>query len=87
MRNEMRIAKTGEEISPRAASKLRKTTHFFERILTSKEACTIAPKSESQNGQWVCVDCGEVFQNNMQAHGHTSSHRRAWWTGERFEEP
>ncbi len=84
----LRFAKAGEMLTAKAASKLRRTARFFEPLLSTKEGCTIAPKTEGLNtGQWVCADCGEVFQNNAMAHSHAPSHRRVWWTGERFEEP
>ncbi len=83
----LKIAKAGEVVSPKAAAKLRKRHRFFEHVLSTKEGCTIYPDSKQSGGQWVCVDCGEIFMNNLGAQGHAKSHRRAWWTGERFEEP
>lgn len=80
-------AKAGQQLSARAASKLRKTSNYFEHFLKTCEACTIQPKSDAKNGQWICADCGEIFQNNMMAQNHSISHRRTWWTGEHFEEP
>lgn len=29
----------------------------------------------------------KMFQNNGMMHGHARSHRRAWWTNGRFEQP
>lgn len=85
--DKIKMAKAGEEISAKAASKLRKMNRFFERLLTTKESVTVKPKSDATSGQWICADCGEVFQNNMGAHMHSKSHRRVWWTGTDFEEP
>lgn len=87
MSGERRNAKAGEAISAKAAAKLRKTARIFEQILATKDGCTIAPKSQTVTGQWVCADCGRVLPNNFSAATHTTRHRLAWWTGERFEEP
>jgi hypothetical protein len=85
-RKEPGVAKAGEKFKPNARAKLRQLMiwegepdEFF--VAHTKTAGV-------NNGQFVCADCGEVFQNNMQAWAHSPlSHRRAWWTGERFEEP
>lgn len=87
MSEKMKTAKAGDELTARAACNMRKASRFWESFLTTKEACTVQPKSDAQAGQWVCIDCGAHLRNNFEAHGHTKSHRRAWWTGERFEEP
>lgn len=83
----MKVAKAGDELTGRATMKLRSSAEFWRRVLSTKEGITVAPKSDTQGGQWVCVDCGEAFQNNMTAHSHVKSPRRAWWTGDRFEAP
>lgn len=80
-------AKAGEQIQAKAAAKLKRLNRFFEALLSTREGCTIQPKSDAKNGQWACADCGEVFQNNGMAGSHAKSHRLMWWTGEHFEEP
>jgi hypothetical protein len=85
--SERGMAKAGDPISARAAARLRRTAPFFARILGTKEGCIVHPKSPGTGGQWVCAHCGEAFQNNAMAFSHPKSHRLAWWTGERFEEP
>jgi hypothetical protein len=84
-----KVAKAGEKISAKAMAKLRKLAPRVFGTLTTKESVTVQPKNPAvQHGQWICADCGEVFQNNMGAHWHEpESHRRVWWTGEHFEEP
>lgn len=83
-----RNAKAGEELSAKAAARLRKMFPFMARVLSTKEACTVASKDPTHDhGQWICIDCGEPLPNNMMANMHAKSHRLAWWTGERFEEP
>lgn len=84
----MKTAKAGEKITAKAAANLRKSFGaVFSHVLSTPEGCTIQPKTDAKDGQWICVDCGEPFQNNMMAHNHTKSHRLAWWTGLHFEEP
>ena len=79
-------AKAGESISERAIKKLKLVwPRVFERW--TAEDFIVKPKGTSQDGQWICADCGEIFQNNMMAWSHSDSHRRVWWTGTDFEEP
>ena len=92
-------AKAGDKISAKASAKLRKSDphgHFFPGVsgrmpeAEAKEWCTVAPKSTGDHGQWVCIDCGELPQNNMMAQSHASSHRVAWRNADndgRLEEP
>ena len=47
----------------------------------------VQPKSGTQQGQWMCADCGDVFANNLQMWGHPKKHRIGWWTGTHMEEP
>jgi hypothetical protein len=83
-----KIAKAGEQLSARAVSHMKANwPRTFKRELTTKEAITIKPKSDTKQGQWFCADCGHAFQNNLQVWAHSNSHRRVWWTGEHFEEP
>lgn len=81
-------AKKGDNLTPKAKAKLRKTFRFMKHILVDAESCTVQPKNpENQRGQWGCIDCGEMLLNNLGADMHTKSHRLAWWTGTYFEEP
>lgn len=82
-----RTAKSGEQISAKAASRMRRDYPMMKDVLVTREATTVHPKSDAKGGQWACTSCGEFFQNNMQAQGHVTSHKLAWWTGTQFEEP
>lgn len=81
VRNGPKTAKAGEPVKVKALTKLQKR---FPNI-----SGTIQPKPEnaSPSGQWACADCGDAFRNNLEAHGHTKTHRLAWWTGVHLEEP
>lgn len=81
-----KLAKHGEELTAKACHNLRRKIPFMAHILVDKASCTVQTKSDTKSGQWVCISCGEPFQNNMQAHSHTESHKLAWWTGDHFEE-
>ncbi len=88
-----RFAKAGEEMSAKAMSSLKKNhPHMFGRGFDTKESITIKAKSASVQGQWMCADCGEAFQNNMGASQHQTKHvrhRLVWWSSlhTQFEEP
>lgn len=88
-----RFAKAGEEMSARAMSALKKNyPRMFGRGFDTKESITIKPKSPTVQGQWMCADCGEAFQNNMGASQHQTRHahhRLVWWASAagQFEEP
>lgn len=58
------LAKAGDKLSAKAGANLRKQSDFWSRLLT-EAVCTVAPKSDAKDGRWVCIDCGEMFQNNM----------------------
>lgn len=77
-------AKAGERVSLQAINKLKKLTRFDDYTPI------VQPKSEGPNGQWICIDCGELPPNNMSAWWHADSHpkhRLAWLTAGRIEEP
>lgn len=82
------MAQAGQKVHARAAAKLRKT---FPRMFPigdeHKELYVVQPKSDAAQGRWCCIDCGTFMQNNLESSMHAPSHRQAWWTGERFEEP
>lgn len=82
--NGPKTAKAGDDLTPKALRKLRKLTRL-------EIPGTVQPKPKGEldptRGQWVCIDCGDPMQNNMQAHGHTKTHRLGWWTGVHVEEP
>lgn len=84
--SERRFAKSGDMISAKAGAKLRKR---FRGLFDSREACLVHPKSEGDGGQWLCIDCGEVFANNLEASSHPKSHRLAWrsFTSGKLEVP
>ena len=83
----MAEAKAGDELTAKAAAKLRKKHRMMAEVLTTKESCVVQTKTKAKDGQWICITCGDVFDNNMQAHGHPVSHKLAWWTNLHFEEP
>lgn len=83
-REEIRTAKAGETIGKGA----RRNLSRLLRIPLSKVQTIVANRSDTQDGQWVCADCDEVFSNNMQAHGHAEiGHRLGWWCNGQIEEP
>ena len=80
-RNGPKTAKAGELVAERALKKLRKRFPNIPNTIQPK------PENASPSGQWVCIDCGDPMQNNLEAHGHTKTHRLGWWTGVHVEEP
>ena len=89
MGDERKIAKEGDVLSARAGAKLRKSlpAALFQARFGTREKCTVRAKGAGQQGQWICVDCGELPENNMQVHGHAKSHRIAWLGPEGIEVP
>jgi hypothetical protein len=87
--DKMTTASAAETLAPKAVKRLRKDhPRIFGDLLKHDGEHVIAPASDEKTGQWVCADCGEVFQNNLMAHNHRpKSHRRVWWTGTQFESP
>lgn len=85
MTDKITTARAGDTVSPKAMKRL--FGHMHEAVRASIPT-KVQPKSDAKHGQWVCIDCGESFDNNMMAGSHTpAKHRRAWWTGEHMEEP
>lgn len=85
-------AKAGDVISADARRRLAKLLGGPRRLAISAIQIAVAPKSAGTNGQWICIDCGELPQNNMQAWGHMDErpgHRLAWRNFEsgKIEEP
>lgn len=81
-----RTAKAGEELAAKAVKRLTGTFPHMRDLLVG-DGLRVQPKSDAKSGQWGCVDCGEMLQNNMSAQGHNAKHRLAWWVGLHFEEP
>lgn len=71
---DLRPAKAGDVVTAKALKALaRAGGHAVETI--------VRPKTEGNAGQWFCIDCGELPQNNMGAWGHAEAHpkhRFAW---------
>ena len=80
-------AKAGDSITSVARAKL-----GMARGMTGPwPDATVALKTPGGNGQWVCVTCGQTFENNAQAMGHEADHGRhrlAWlsFTTQNIEE-
>lgn len=74
------IVKAGERFAPKALAVLRK-----RRVELTEEV--VQPKSDIRQGQWMCVDCGDILANNLEIWGHPKKHRIGWWTGTQVEEP
>jgi ribosomal protein L37AE/L43A len=83
----MSNAKAGDKVTAKAASRIRKVSDYHARIVSTPEGCTVQAKSDATQGLWVCVTCGEIFQNNFEAGGHPESHKLGWMTNGRIEEP
>lgn len=78
-------AKAGERVSLRAINRVSKLTRGRTSL-----GHTVEPKSPEPGGQWICIDCGELPQNNMSAWQHADAHpkhRLAWLIAGRIEEP
>lgn len=78
--NERRQVKVGDKITAKAGAKLRRTFNdaVFRCFFGTDEKCTVREKSAGDNGQFICIDCGDLPQNNMMAQSHPKSHRIAW---------
>ena len=74
----MAEAKVGDKLSRKALTVLSKRGLPYSNVVGDKTA--------GQQGQWFCIDCGELPMNNMQAQSHAGSekfasnpdHRMAW---------
>lgn len=84
--DDLTYAKAGDEITAKAGSNIRKKYPNLARCFATKDDCTVKPKSDAKEGRWMCITCGEFFQNNMGSQGHSRTHKRAWWTGTAIEE-
>jgi hypothetical protein len=76
-----KVAAKGDTLSARAGAKLRKvlSAPLFEHYFGTPAKCRVAPKSDDGAvGQWICIDCGELPENNFAMHSHPKSHRIAW---------
>jgi hypothetical protein len=55
---------------------------FTAQAIAHLERCglrsphTIKPKAPGSAGQWVCIDCGYLCQNQIDAHNHAELHNR-----------
>jgi hypothetical protein len=66
-------AKVGDVLTAEAIRELYKRHPLFK----VQDKCALP----NPRGQWVCIDCGEAFNNNMQAGSHEKDkrgHRLAW---------
>lgn len=86
-RREAKLALAGQPISEQARQRL----SDLMRVPLAAIPTHIVPKGSSQQGQWICADCGEPFRNNFEAQFHGEekpAHRLAWRgpTGD-LEEP
>jgi hypothetical protein len=73
-------AKAGDEVSKKALGKL------VARLRGPSPAVNrvVQPKTETEGGQWFCIDCGELPQNNMEAHSHAGDSKYASHPGHRL---
>ena len=67
------LAKSGDKMTAKAGAALCRAG-----LRLTEELTVVQPKAPGEKGQWVCIDCGALPENNMQAHSHTKSHRLAW---------
>lgn len=75
---QMAEAKLGDKCSRKALSVLTKRGLNYDG--------EVHEKTDGSQGQWFCIDCGELPMNNMQAQSHAGSekfaefpkHRMAW---------
>lgn len=82
--NNQGIAKAGDKITAKARKVLE------QRLGYTPE--TVQPKAEGAQGQWFCITCGDLPQNNFQAQTHRDEcpkHKLAWRNFEsgQVEEP
>lgn len=81
-------AKAGDKISDKARKAYARAIgnaplHIVDTV--------VQPKTTGQGGQWFCIDCGELPQNNFSANTHEREkpkHRLAWRSvANNIEEP
>lgn len=66
-------AKAGDKITEKARKRLAMCmggNYPIDAIPTAVE-----PKGAGQAGQWFCITCGDLPQNNMSAQIHADDHR------------
>jgi len=83
-------AKVGDKIEPAARKRLAKA--MGGRLTAEDMPTEVSPKTDGSQGQWFCVTCGELPQNNMQCWGHQDDkpmHKMAWRSHDsgKIEEP
>lgn len=80
-------AKVGQVIQEKARRKYaRALGHILgtpreAELMEANVPKSVMPKSDGNDGQWFCIDCGELPQNNWQASSHESEkpkHRLAF---------
>lgn len=84
----MSNAETDEAIAPKA----RKRLASLLRMPLDAIQKTVGPKTPGDTGQWLCITCGALPQNQIEAGSHerqNPKHRFAWrsFTSGRIEAP
>ena len=84
-------AKVGDVMTEKAARRGARCTHPHNPFATVADRTVVAKIAGSTQGRWICIDCGELPVNNLEANCHEAEkpkHRLAWrgHTG-RLEEP
>jgi hypothetical protein len=74
MSKSSKVVAEGEKLTPKTIARLKSL-----RVVVDEQNDTVRAKSDAKGGQWICADCGEPFQNNMQADQHSTKHRLGWW--------
>lgn len=76
-----RCAKAGDIITEKAREKLAAAMGGNVPIVCIPDR--VVAKTDSKEGQWFCITCGALPQNNMQASTHESEHpsHRLGWRG------
>lgn len=70
-------AEPNERISPKARQRLA----ALQRIPLASVQETVESKSSGDRGQWLCITCGALPQNQLEAGSHERKyprHRFAW---------
>lgn len=79
-------AKAGDKISKKARKVLAKFAYGMRGAIVDLEMLenipsVVEPKTEGNEGQWFCIDCGALPQHNLGAWSHSEQkpkHRFAW---------
>lgn len=71
---DLKPAKAGDPISERARRAWRELYDRHDHFPLPE---VVGPWVDDQKtpGQWICIHCGEAFQNNVGAHGHATPTR------------